>query len=151
MISRSKETESIELFRNGFNCAQAVVSAYPESLGFDIELAQGLACGFGAGMGRQQKTCGAVSGAYMVLGIYCSKRYNEIKERKQESYKLVRLFTESFIEKYSTSDCASLLNCDLNTPEGQAYFKSANLGKKVCENCILDSIKIIDNLIKERV
>ncbi len=51
------------------NCAQTVLSTYCENFGLERILALRLAQGFGGGMGHAGKTCGAVTGAYMVLGL----------------------------------------------------------------------------------
>ena len=58
---------ALSRFAEGFNCSQAVFSAYAE--GIDEETALKIASGFGGGMGRMAGTCGAVTGAMMVLGL----------------------------------------------------------------------------------
>ncbi len=45
------------------------LTVFADDLKFSKELAQKLAAGFGGGMGKQQETCGAVTGAIMVSGI----------------------------------------------------------------------------------
>ena len=51
------------------NCAQTVITTFCEELGLDRAIALQVANGFGGGMGRTGRTCGAVTGAYMVLGL----------------------------------------------------------------------------------
>ncbi|GAO29655.1 C_GCAxxG_C_C family protein [Geofilum rubicundum JCM 15548] len=63
MDDKVMQDKAVSLMDKGFNCSQSVLSAYSEVLGFDKELALGVSCGFGAGMGRLQGTCGAVTGA----------------------------------------------------------------------------------------
>ncbi|MCX7031789.1 MAG: C-GCAxxG-C-C family protein, partial [Spirochaetes bacterium] len=58
-----------QLFRQGTNCAQAVACAFAEDLGADRGLTLRLATGFGGGMGHTGGTCGALTGAFMALGI----------------------------------------------------------------------------------
>jgi len=60
----------IEAFREDKNCSQAVLLGFADRFSIREEHALSIASGFGAGMGRLQKTCGAVSGAYMVIGLY---------------------------------------------------------------------------------
>ena len=52
--------------------------------------------GFGGGMARAGKTCGAVTGAYMVLGL--SQRINENNSREsiERTYKLIHDFNREF-------------------------------------------------------
>ncbi len=141
------ETNAIDLFRGGLNCAQAVLVSYHEKLNFDKKLASGISCGFGGGMGRMQETCGVVTGAFMVLGIYNSEKYTDNKDRKDKTYKMVRDFNEKFLNIHHSTICKSLLNCDLNTPEGQQQVKEQNLHEKVCEKCISSSVKILEELM----
>lgn len=51
-----------------YNCAQAVVSAFAEALGYDQETACRTAALFRAGM-QMGSVCGAVTGGLMVLGL----------------------------------------------------------------------------------
>ena len=56
-------------FEEGFNCSQAVFSAWAEELGLDRETALRVATAFGGGMGHRGDTCGAVTGAFMAIGL----------------------------------------------------------------------------------
>ena len=64
----NKQQQSIELFRNGYNCSQSVLSVFAEELGVKKDLALKLASPFGSGIAYMQETCGAVSGALMEIG-----------------------------------------------------------------------------------
>lgn len=71
---KTKAEKAIAYFNSGLNCAQSVFTAYAEEFNIDPELAISISCGFGGGMGRLQETCGAVTGAFMVLGMHnCQK------------------------------------------------------------------------------
>ncbi|MCE5174590.1 MAG: C-GCAxxG-C-C family protein [Bacteroidales bacterium] len=144
------EEKAVQSFRSGLNCAQAVITAYADRLHFDYKQALCLSCGFGGGMGRLQETCGAVTGAFMILGFHNCKKYSNNKDRKNGTYAMVQKFAASFKEKNGKTDCRSLLGCDLTTEEGQKYLKEHNLHETICEKCILDAIAITDELIKEQ-
>ena len=140
------EEKALESFRSGLNCAQAVVTSYSENMNFDSNLALSISCGFGGGMGKLQETCGAVTGSFMVLGIYNCKKFSENKERKEATYSMVQKFSERFKHINSSTDCISLLKCDLKTEEGNRYAKENDLFGTICEKCISDSIRIISEL-----
>jgi len=140
--------KAITTFRSGLNCAQAVLTAYSDELNFDNNLALSVSCGFGGGMGRLQETCGAVTGSFMVLGIYNCKKFSDNKERKEATYSMIQEFSKIFIQINGTTDCLSLLKCDLKTEEGNRYAKDNNLFGTVCEKCISDSVSIINKLIE---
>jgi C_GCAxxG_C_C family probable redox protein len=58
----SKTDIAVQKFTSGYNCAQSVLSSFSNDLGLDENTPLKIACGFGAGMGRKQEVCGAVSG-----------------------------------------------------------------------------------------
>ena len=145
---KSKEEEkALSLFRGDYNCSQAIFMAYSETFNFDQDMATGIASGFGGGMGRLQKTCGFVTGSFMILGIYNHNKYSNARERNSNTYSMVREFHEKFKSIHGATDCLSLMNCDLNTEEGRHYAKENRLSEKVCEKCLSDSVKILQELM----
>jgi C_GCAxxG_C_C family probable redox protein len=141
------EEKAVASFKSGLNCSQAVLTAYSEEMSFDNKLALSVACGFGGGMGRLQETCGAVTGSYMVLGIYNCNKFADNHERKEKTYAMVQKFSKKFKEISGSTDCIELIKCDLKTEEGQRYARENNLFETVCEKCISDSVGIINQLI----
>ncbi len=65
--------------------------------------------------------CGAVSGAVMAINLLTGR--NAPGESLAVNYSLVRKLVEGFEDKFGSTNCRQLIGCDLNTPEGQAYFK----------------------------
>ena len=99
----NKTVKAIDLFRNGKNCAQSVLLAFDNITSIDPELLESFSLGFGGGMGQLQKTCGAVTGAFMVISLYCSTLDNNL--RGQESQRLIQDFHVQFIATHGKSDC----------------------------------------------
>jgi C_GCAxxG_C_C family probable redox protein len=139
---------AINSFKSGLNCAQSVLTSYSEKLNFDNGLALNISCGFGGGMGRLQETCGAVTGAFMVISIYNCQKYLNNRDRKEKTYSMIQDFNNKFIIKHKTTNCKALLNCDLKTKDGLQYATYNKLFEIVCEKCISDSVKIINELIQ---
>ncbi len=96
VIMNNKDNDAIIAFRSGLNCAQAVLTSYSGKLGFNKNLAMNISSGFGGGMGRLQATCGAVTGAFMVLGIYNSNQYSDNSEIKETTYSMIQEFDAKF-------------------------------------------------------
>ena len=140
------EENAVSLFKGGLNCSQSVLTAYSEEFGFDKGLASAISCGFGGGMGRLQETCGAVTGAFMALGIYNCKKYTGNKDRKEKTYSMVKEFNKKFKTIHATTNCRLLLGADLNFPEGQKYVNEHNLHEIICEKCIKDAVQIVNEL-----
>lgn len=141
------EQNAIESFRNGLNCAQAVFSAFSEKLGFDREMALQTSVGFGGGMGRLQETCGAVTGAFMAIGIHISQQHEDNALRKGKSYEMIREFNARFTEKHNTIKCLDLIQFDMNTEKGRALIKQNRVHETICEACITNSVLILNELI----
>ena len=55
-------------FHEGCNCAQAVFTAFCDVTGLSRPEAMRLSSSFGGGVGRMREICGALSGAFLVLG-----------------------------------------------------------------------------------
>ncbi len=141
------EKKALELFRAGHNCAQAVVAAFADVHDYDENLALGLSCGFGAGMGRMQEICGAVTGAFMVIGLNSYRKFTHPVDRKEHAYPLIREFNRRFFELHMTANCGELLNCNLMTDEGRQYVKDHHLHETVCEKCIKNSVRILEKML----
>jgi C_GCAxxG_C_C family probable redox protein len=142
-----KET-AVQYFQSGFNCAQSVFAAYADELELQKDQALKISTGFGGGMARLQKTCGAVTGSFMVLGLKYGKDSDGDDNARDKTYKLVRIFAERFTAEHGTLECSKLMGCDLNTPEGQLYSRENNLHANVCTQCIKTAAVLLDELLK---
>jgi len=143
-MSRSEHAK--ELFLSGYNCAQSIVLSFADDLKFSKELAQKMAAGFGGGMGKQQETCGAVTGAIMMLGLLKGEEVNNNDELKAASYGSVKDFTRDFVAKYKTTRCRELTGCDLNTREGSAKFEEDKIMETVCVGCVGKAVEILEEI-----
>jgi C_GCAxxG_C_C family probable redox protein len=52
-----------------WNCCQAVVRAFADTLDMPVDKLMQLSAGFGSGMGTMEGTCGAIAGAIVVAGL----------------------------------------------------------------------------------
>lgn len=133
---------ALKYFREGYNCAQSVLMACS---GEERTMAA-VATAFGGGIARLQGTCGAVTGAYIYLGLKETDSRDSAEEKKTRVYSRVRAFRDAFIERNGTDQCSGLLGEDLNTPGGRERIRERGLSVSVCEKCILDSIEIIGKM-----
>ena len=143
----SKPDQAVATFNNGFNCAQAVFSTYSEEFGIEHTDALKIACGFGAGMGRRQEVCGAVSGAIMLIGCKHGKTKKEDNAANDTTYKIVREFSEKFIARNGSISCKELLGCNLQTPEGQQVFKENNFKELKCSRYVHDASALAEEIL----
>jgi C_GCAxxG_C_C family probable redox protein len=128
------------------SCAQAVLSVYYGELALDKSTALRIALGFGAGMGRTGNVCGAVTGAYMVLGLRPYPELQAPMEKKDKVYSLVKEFNDKFTTLNKSINCSDLLGCDLSTPEGLAAARSRKLFSTACPKFVTDAVNILEEL-----
>lgn len=141
--------QAVSKFSEGYNCAQSVLYSFCDEFQIDEDLALKMSCGFGAGMGRMQEVCGAVTGGIIVIGLKYGRGRNDDNEAKEVTYAKTREFMERFSEKHGTYACRKLLNgCELTTEEGQKYFKENDLLNKACKLCVESAVEILNNIIQ---
>lgn len=144
----SKENVAVECFNNNYNCSQAVFSTYCEELGLSREHALKIACSFGAGMGRMAGTCGAVTGAFMLIGLKHGKYTDEDILSKDKTYELVREFSERFRVINGSICCKELLGCDISTSEGVKEAKEKGLWDSHCSGYVKEAALLVEELLK---
>jgi C_GCAxxG_C_C family probable redox protein len=146
----NKKDIAEKYLREGRNCSQAVLLAFSKDYNLTRDLASAIACGFGAGMGRMQGTCGAVTGAFMVIGLETGTWDLTQESLKEAAYQLVKSFDSQFKEKHKTTICSELLKCDLNTDEGKTCYKKNELKEKVCMKCVRNSVGILESILNKK-
>jgi C_GCAxxG_C_C family probable redox protein len=142
-----KMSYALSIFDSGFNCSQSVLTAFSDEFGLHDEAALRLACAFGGGMGRMAKTCGAVTGAFMVIGLKYGQTKSNDKAAKDKTYALVKEFAGLFAREYGSTECRELLNCDINTPHGLKTANEKDLFKTICPKCVESAVKILEEIL----
>jgi C_GCAxxG_C_C family probable redox protein len=132
--------------QEGYNCAQSVILAFAERYNLDKDLAARLAAGLGGGMGRAARTCGAVTGAIIVLGLQHGSHPPMDKEAKEQAYAIARQFQAEFQARRGALDCRDLLGVDISTPEGLARARAEKLFQG-CDGYITTAVQILLEMI----
>ena len=143
MISE-RPAEALSRFQGGMLCSQAILATYGPLFDLSEEDAVRIARGFGSGMARLSATCGAVSGAVMVIGL---KYPGTGKQAKEDTYALIRTFSEKFQSVNGSLNCSELLGCDLATPEGQNHFRQNGLVKQ-CNKYVEDAAVLLEEMLE---
>ena len=143
-----RNDQAVAKFVSGYNCAQAVLFSFCDDLGLDKDKALKIACGFGAGMGRKEEVCGAVSGGIMVIGAKYGRGENDDRKATEITYTKVTELKNQFPQRHGTYICRQLLNgCELTTEEGQKIFKENDYLNKVCKQCVKNVVEILETII----
>jgi len=96
-----------DLYDEGFDCAEALVRVFVQ-LGVvqdvDVDTLYRLATGFGKGMGSQEASCGALSGAVLVLNAV----FGPPARGTKAMYKVTGRFSRRFVKRFGTLTCREL-------------------------------------------
>ena len=105
-----------------------------------------LTMGFGGGMANTGQTCGAVSAAYMVLGLKHGFNPENPKEFKEKVNAQINEFTKKFIAKNGSTMCTDLVGYDLRSPEKLAEARATGIFAKKCPKFVRDAIEIVEGM-----
>jgi C_GCAxxG_C_C family probable redox protein len=144
----AKSQEAVKRFKKGFNCSQAVLGTFCEQFGLDCDKASKVATGFGGGM-RMAGTCGAVTGAFMVLGLKYGNTSAKDKEGKAKTYKMIEEYTNRFKNRNNSVVCRELLSCNISTAEGMKEAQDKGLFSSICPRMVQDAVEILEEMLNE--
>lgn len=143
----SKVELAVSRFKEGFSCSQALLSTYSKKFGLNRETALRVSGAFGGGMGRMGETCGAVTGAFMLIGLKHGKTRVEDEQTKERAYSLIREFVDKFKSRNGSIVCRDLLGCDISTPEGMKLAREKKLFTTLCQKFVQDAAEIIEQML----
>ena len=139
----------VELFKSGYNCAQAVVGAFADLYGVPQDVALRMSASFGGGMGRMRLTCGAASGMFLLAGLENGCATTESPQKRAENYALVQELAAEFKEENGSLTCAELLGLRTGKTESptpnartQEYYKNRPCAMMVESACRIFAKKI---------
>ena len=153
VCEKSRGDRARELFREGYNCSQAVTLAFADELearGISKEMAAGLASPFGGGLGRLREVCGCVSGMALVCGALEGYTDPKAAAEKQDHYKKIQELVTTFKNENGSYICRELLagiNTDTDpVPEArtESYYK-----KRPCAELAACAADILERHLKE--
>ncbi len=138
---------AVSTFIGGFSCSQAVLSAFSEELALDRTTALKISTAFGAGMSGLALTCGAVTGALMVIGLKNGKTRAGDNAAKEKTYENGREFVRRFTERHKSIVCRELLGTDISTPKGKKRVSEQGLFSTLCPYLVADAVEILEEII----
>lgn len=131
----------------GYSCSQSVFFVFADDLGLDHEVALKVSSAFGGGIAGMGRTCGAVIGGLMALGLkYGSADASEDHEEK-EIHRYVGEYLSRIRSKNGTITCREILGVNVGIPEELTKAKEEGLFEKKCPPFIKLAIEIADDII----
>jgi len=146
-ITMNNIETAVQKFSSGYNCAQSVLFALSNDSVIDKNSALKIAWGFGAGMGRQQEVCGAITGGIMAIGLKYGGKEDERPVVNEKIYAKTKELMDKFQAKHGSCLCRELLKgCNLQIEEGQKFFRENDLKNKVCMECVRSAVQIVEEM-----
>lgn len=143
MSERSEK--AYQLFKEGYNCSQAVLAVFVNDLGMDFETAMKLSSSFGGGMGKLREVCGAVSAMFIVAGLKNGYTSPNAVTEKNDHYALIQQLAKDYEAENGSINCGELLGlkekrqppvAELRTEE---YYK-----KRPCADLVKSAVEILE-------
>jgi C_GCAxxG_C_C family probable redox protein len=145
-MDRAKKASDMIGGRKG-NCAQSVFTAFSRGLGLDEKTAYNIAQAFGGGM-HINSICGAITGAYMVLGLANPVSKENPRQSMEKLNALRDEFNRRFRGLYGTLNCTELIGYDLTVPEETAKAHESGIFVTKCPVFVSDTVEILEDLLK---
>ena len=136
------------LFKEGYNCAQAVACAYADLLNMQQQDIARMVSGFGGGFGRMREVCGAVSGMVFVLNVLQGSDDPKDGAEKSAHYARVQQLCKAYEAENGSIVCRVLLGLDhkADGPEAEArteaYYK-----KRPCVELVGCAAQILEQYL----
>lgn len=147
----SRVDYAVDLFKNGYNCAQSVFAAYADLFGMDQQTALKMSSAMGGGIGRMREVCGAVSAMAMLAGLKEGNDDPENEEAKAHIYELVRRMSGKFKEKEGTIICRELLGIEGMEESARPTVRTAEFyTTRPCARLIAEAAGIIEEVLLEK-
>ena len=147
-VKSEEVKKTLSCFKEGFNCTQAMLSTYGPQFGLDRENAVKIARAFGSGMGMGE-TCGAVTGALMVIGLKHAGLKGRSLFSKDRTEDIAREFVVRFKARNGTTLCRELLGCDVSSFGGLKTAKKEKHFKKRCPKFVQDAAEILEEILEQ--
>ncbi|KNZ41330.1 C-GCAxxG-C-C family protein [Acetobacterium bakii] len=140
------QEKALELFKNKFQCSQAVFAAFAAELGVDETTALKISSGFGGGMCCGE-VCGAVAGALMAIGLKYGHAQVHDSESKNSTNQKVMEMVSQFKSVNGSIICRELLGYDLTDKRELAVINEKNLFTVFCPKMVASAVDIAETII----
>lgn len=135
-----------ELFIQGIDCSQVVTGTFAKDIGMDEDTMRKAAACFGGGM-MCGETCGAVTGALIVIGM----KYGHCKEGDLEQKEIMMEktaeFKTLFAEKRKSCLCRELLGEDISKPGVLEKVLEQGTLLTFCPGVVEDAIEVLEKIL----
>ena len=136
-------------YADAYACSQAVFAAFANEMGLTEDQCLKIGGAFGGGMARKQLTCGAVTGAMMVIGLLHGRGLGDDVSQKEITYEKANELFAEFQKRNGSTNCKELLQgLNMNDPEELKKIQEQGLFKSNCVKYVQDAVDLIEEMIE---
>ena len=146
-MTLTRTDDAVATFKGGFSCSQAVCLAFADDYGIDRPTALRLSCALGGGMGHSGNTCGAVTGALMVIGMKYGRTTLDDLAAKEKTYALANRFITEFLRINHSVNCTDLIGYNLSDPKQLALARENKAFHTRCAKFVGDAAEILEKIL----
>ena len=146
--------KAVDLFMEGYGCAQSVTAAFADLYGFTEQQALKVGAGFGGGVGRLRMMCGAVSGMVILAGMDSGQTDGSDRQGKADCYRLAQDLVQAFKEENGSVICAELLGLKGPVPVGHFVPAERNAEyyrKRPCAAKVESAARIFAKYLENKI
>lgn len=148
-IESNKVKKAVDYAERGYMCSESIVMAFVEEFGLKPDIAARISSGFAGGM-AQGKTCGAVTGAIMVIGLKYGAGLIRDQYSKDMCFQITQEFSQCFLSRRKSLECTEILLMNNINPKDPEEMKNLR-EKRLCDKIIKDAAEILEDLFKEEM
>jgi C_GCAxxG_C_C family probable redox protein len=143
----NRAEKAVDLFLNqGYKCSQSVLEVFRDRYDISKETAYKISMPLAGGSG-DNGMCGAVTGAYLVLGLEYGSSDVENKETFRDIIAKNRSISNKFREKNESTYCSKLTGVDVFSEEGSEIFTNENIKEEKCSLFVSECVQLLEEII----
>ena len=137
---------AVTRFKEGFRCSQAVLEAWARDAGIDPVLARTIALPLAGGSALGGE-CGAVTGAFLVIGLKAGVSRAEDPEGFKTVFSRIRDLADRFRSLHGSLNCIELLGLDVFSEQGHREFQERDMKLTQCARYVEDVMGLLEQVI----
>lgn len=144
----TRQEHALSLFKGGFNCAQAVFTAYRDPGRLDEETALKLATVLGAGVAcTGTGMCGAAAGALLAISLHHGRGDLASVDAKGVTYTKARIFLQRFEQEIGSTVCEHIIGINISTPDNLTAARTQGLFEARCHPAVRAAAALLEELL----
>ena len=140
--------QAVNLFVDGYSCAQSILAVYGPSLGVEKNAALRLAAPLGGGLSRTDGPCGAATGALLVLGLKFGHSHPEDEESAERIRNLTQDYLSRYDERKGSTMCTDILGHNLSLPGVPEKVKEGQLAAETCPDVVRTAAQLLEEYLE---